>query len=66
MRSPDRIKDQTYFLSGLRQEQLSKAVFPVGDFDKGQVGLVYIHTLPLKTQAHGSVVVSGSSDSCTG
>ncbi|CEM13165.1 unnamed protein product [Vitrella brassicaformis CCMP3155] len=36
-RSPDRIKDQTYFLCGLSQEQLAMADFPIGTFDKARV-----------------------------
>ncbi|MDH4199331.1 MAG: tRNA 2-thiouridine(34) synthase MnmA [Spirochaetia bacterium] len=35
--SPDLIKDQTYFLSQLSQEQVSKAVFPIGQFKKEEV-----------------------------
>ena len=30
VRSPDRVKDQTYFLSGLSQKQVASALFPVG------------------------------------
>lgn len=37
LRSPDRVKDQTYFLSGLRQEQVARAVFPIGGYTKPQV-----------------------------
>ncbi len=35
--APDRIKDQSYFLSQLSQEQLSKTLFPIGDFEKSAV-----------------------------
>lgn len=35
--SPDAIKDQTYFLSQLSQEQLSKALFPIGKYEKQAV-----------------------------
>lgn len=36
-RSPDKIKDQTYFLSYLTQEQLSRALFPIGNFSKKEI-----------------------------
>jgi len=36
-RSPDPIKDQTYFLSYLNQRHLSRACFPIGRFTKQQV-----------------------------
>jgi len=37
MRSPDRIKDQTYFLSRLKQEQLARATFPIGGYEKHEI-----------------------------
>jgi tRNA-specific 2-thiouridylase len=36
-RSVDRAKDQTYFLFGLRQDQLSRTRFPLGGFEKAYV-----------------------------
>ncbi|MFZ2299711.1 MAG: tRNA 2-thiouridine(34) synthase MnmA [Candidatus Moraniibacteriota bacterium] len=38
--SPDQIKDQTYFLSQLSQEQLSKALFPIGTYEKSEVRML--------------------------
>lgn len=35
--SLDPVKDQTYFLAYLTQQQLSRAYFPLGDFNKRQV-----------------------------
>ncbi|PID51970.1 MAG: tRNA 2-thiouridine(34) synthase MnmA [Candidatus Moraniibacteriota bacterium] len=35
--APDPIKDQTYFLAMMRQEQLQKALFPIGDMKKSDV-----------------------------
>jgi tRNA-5-taurinomethyluridine 2-sulfurtransferase len=35
--SPDPVKDQTYFLSYLTQQQLSRAYFPIGEYDKKQI-----------------------------
>lgn len=37
LKSPDPIKDQTYFLAYLKQEQLSRALFPLGKFKKKEV-----------------------------
>jgi tRNA-uridine 2-sulfurtransferase len=36
-RSADRAKDQTYFLFGLKQEQLSRTMFPLGGLEKPAV-----------------------------
>ena len=35
--SPDSIKDQTYFLAYLTQQQLARAIFPIGEYDKKQI-----------------------------
>jgi tRNA-specific 2-thiouridylase len=37
LKSVDRAKDQTYFLFGLTQEQLSRTLFPLGGMQKPQV-----------------------------
>ncbi|MBX2975570.1 MAG: tRNA 2-thiouridine(34) synthase MnmA, partial [Ignavibacteriaceae bacterium] len=36
-RSPDPIKDQTYFLAYLTQKQLSKTIFPIGIYQKSEI-----------------------------
>ena len=39
LRAVDRGKDQSYFLHTLKQEDLSRVIFPVGDFSKDEVRL---------------------------
>lgn len=38
--TPDKIKDQTYFLAKLTQKQLQKALFPLGELTKSEVRLL--------------------------
>lgn len=37
LRGVDRMKDQSYFLFGLTQEQLARTLFPLGEMGKGRV-----------------------------
>ncbi|NQY33244.1 MAG: tRNA 2-thiouridine(34) synthase MnmA [Coraliomargarita sp.] len=47
----DQNKDQTYFLALLRQEQLTKALFPIGELEKPRVReLALEHKLPNATK----------------
>jgi len=49
--SPDIVKDQTYFLCNLSQEQLAKAIFPIGNFRKEDVRrLAFEFNLPTKNR----------------
>jgi len=49
LQAPDPVKDQTYFLSYLTQEQLRRAWFPIGDYDKARVrDLAHAYDIPSK------------------
>lgn len=37
LRAADQNKDQTYFLAGLKESQLERVLFPIGDLDKSEV-----------------------------
>ncbi len=51
LRSPDPVKDQTYFLAYLTQMQLSRALFPIGNFVKSQIRkLADEYNLPTKNR----------------
>jgi tRNA (5-methylaminomethyl-2-thiouridylate)-methyltransferase len=50
-RSNDIVKDQTYFLSYMRQDQIARALFPLGSYNKKQVrDLAKFYDLPNKNR----------------
>lgn len=50
-KAPDLIKDQTYFLAQLSQKQLSRALFPIGSYEKKEVrALAEKYNLPNKSR----------------
>lgn len=49
--SPDAVKDQTYFLCALSQDQLRKALFPLGGYTKEKIReLAQSYDLPTKNR----------------
>ena len=49
--SPDPIKDQTYFLAYITQEQLNRALFPLGNYTKKQIRKMALkYNLPNKNR----------------
>ena len=51
LRAPDPIKDQSYFLCALRQEQLQRVLFPIGHLEKHEVRqLAHDYNLPNKNR----------------
>lgn len=54
--SPDAVKDQTYFLCALTQDQLRKALFPLGGYTKEKIrALAESYDLPTKNRKDSQV-----------
>jgi tRNA-specific 2-thiouridylase len=57
LRAVDQTKDQTYFLFGLTQEQLGRALFPLGEMTKEQVrALARAKRLPVAEKAESQEI----------
>jgi tRNA-specific 2-thiouridylase len=57
LRGVDRSKDQAYFLFGLKQEQLARAIFPLGELSKEQVrALARAKQLPVAGKAESQEI----------
>ncbi len=57
LRGADHGKDQSYFLFGLTQEQLARALFPVGDLEKPAVRrIAAAHGLPTANKAESQEI----------
>jgi tRNA-specific 2-thiouridylase len=57
LRAVDETKDQTYFLFGLTQEQMSRTDFPLGEFDKTTVrGIARRAALPVAEKAESQEI----------
>ncbi len=50
LKAPDPIKDQTYFLSHVSQQQLSRALFPIGHMAKHEVR-AYAHAIDIPNKS---------------
>jgi len=57
LRGVDRSKDQAYFLFGLTQEQLARAIFPLGELSKAQVrSIARAKRLPVAEKAESQEI----------
>jgi tRNA-specific 2-thiouridylase len=57
LRGVDRSKDQAYFLFGLTQEQLARAIFPLGELSKEQVrSIARAKQLPVAEKAESQEI----------
>jgi tRNA-specific 2-thiouridylase len=57
LRGVDRSKDQAYFLFGLTQDQLARAIFPLGELSKEQVrSIARVRQLPVAEKAESQEI----------